>query len=122
MVNDVMRGGKTPNAAQRRFHNWIKEQLCPITGQSASLHHCAGSTARHNKIHIGQWWCIPLSYEAHQGVRGIHGDCSIFPAVLGSSRKEIEKSLFEKIAINYVAAGGEALPQEIISSIMGYHR
>jgi len=109
-----MRGGKAPTAEQKRFHNQVAEQGCWVTRGPANIHHCVGSTAKHNKISIGQWWVIPLSYEAHQGPHGIHGDLAIFNQP-GFSRKEIEKEIFETML-----GWQRPIPQDVYNAIMEY--
>lgn len=114
-----MQGGKQPTAEQKRWHDFVAGMGCVITGQPASIHHCVGTTARHNKVHIGQWWVIPLSYEAHQGKHGIHGDRKLFNRKWGESRKEIEKNIFQWITVE---APGWFLSDEVYQAIMSYHR
>lgn len=92
-----MQGGKQPTAAQKRWQSAIAQTGCYVTGGEACIHHCVGSTARHNKVDIGHWFVIPLSYEAHQGKHGIHGDRKLFNPKLGERRLEIEKSIFFEV-------------------------
>lgn len=121
-----MIGGKQPNAAERHWHNWLREQSCAICGQPTAIHHAIGSTGRHNKIHIGQWWVVPLCYDYHQGQGGIHNDLSAFGAHdklrLGSTRKEIEKSLFSIYASKYEAITGRKIPAKVKEAIRDYRR
>ena len=115
-----MQSSKKPTARQRRFHDWIKRQPCVATNEHGpELHHCVGSTAKHNKIEIGQWWCIGLSSEAHRGRHGIHYDGTLL--TLHETRKEVEKRLFEKTAVQYAAEGNESLPHEVLDAIRDYH-
>lgn len=114
-----MKGGKAPTAEQKRFHDWVAEQGCAMTGGPASIHHCVGSTAKHGKIPIGQWWVIPLSYEYHQGPHGIHGDLTIFDDPSDDprlSRKEIEKEIF----ITLLFWEDHPVPQNVYNAIMEY--
>lgn len=121
-----MIGGKQPNAAERHWHNWLRERGCAICGQPTAIHHAVGSTGRHNKIHIGQWWVVPLCYDHHQGPGGIHGDLSMFDAfdraALGNTRKEIEKSLFARFAEIYEKRTGELIPEDVKSAVGDYRR
>lgn len=54
-----------PNAEEKRFQAWLKEQPCCVTGKPGPsiVHHCEGATFKHNKVLIGHWFCIPLSQE-----------------------------------------------------------
>lgn len=116
-----MRRAVAPNAEQKRFHNFLAEHGCFECGAPAALHHAVGSTARHNKIHIGQWWVIPLCYDHHQGQGGIHGDLGAFIKWRGCTRKEIEKAAFSFYAEKYVTTM-EDIPGEVIQAIADYRR
>ena len=117
-----MISSKKPTAKQKRFHQWIKSQYCPINGQSVELHHCVGSTAKHDKIHIGQDFVIPLSFEAHRGGHGIHGDRSLFDKNLGDRRIQIEKGLFKKYYLKWLDEGGHRISQDVLDAIKNYSR
>ena len=119
-----MKGGKAPTASQKRWHTWLAEQGCYLQLGPACIHHCVGSTGKHNKVAIGQWFCIPLSYEAHQGAGGIHGDLSAFDGhKLGERRKEIEKTIFNRLVAVYRRQHGKyPCPPDVLAAIEGYHR
>lgn len=119
-----MRGGKAPNAAQRRWWSWLIDQGCYIGLGDPCIHHAVGSSARHRKVEIGNWFVVPLSYEAHQGVGGIHGDLSAFVGHgLGATRKEIEKSIFRRLVAAYRRSHGEyPMPADVIAAVEDYHR
>lgn len=119
-----MKGGKAPTAAQKRWHQWLAETGCYLGLGPACIHHCAGSTAKHDKVEIGQWWVIPLSYEAHQGPGGIHGDRSVFDGQgLGQTRKEIEKAIFGRMVAHYRRTHGEyPCSADVLQAIGEYHR
>lgn len=117
-----MISSKKPNAAQKHWHDWLKQQRCPVNGKPTALHHAVGSTAKHRKIHIGQWFCIGISYEAHQGPHGIHSDKTIFPEGWGKKRLEIEKFIFSKQLLNYELETSANIPLEVIDAIMSYHK
>lgn len=119
-----MKGGKAPTAEQKRWHQWLAETGCYIGLGPACIHHCVGSTGRHNKVHIGQWFVIPLSYEAHQGAGGIHGDLSAFDGHgLGETRKEIEKAIFARLVAHYHRMKGELpCPPDVLAAIEEYRR
>lgn len=115
-----------PNAAQKRWQDWLRGQGCAICGSPCAIHHAVGAAGKHNKIHIGQWWVNNLCHEHHQSNGGIHGDLSSFDDFdklqLGTSRKLIEKSLFLMYANKYERQTGEQIPTEVKSAIMGYHK
>ena len=91
----LIHSSKRPTAKQKHWHKWLRNQACCNCGHLASIHHCAGSSAKHNKVHIGQDWVIPLCYDCHQGDDGIHKSLKAFDT--DESRKEIEKQLFVKM-------------------------
>jgi len=116
-----MQGGKSPNKAQQDWQDWQREQGCSNCGSdNPAIHHCVGSTAKHNRIHIGQFWVIPLCYDCHQGPEGIHYGMDRFYL---DNRKENEKSLFELMCRRYyVDHSYEAMPRDVHDAIMDYHR
>lgn len=124
----MMQGGKKPTKAQQAWHDWQREQGCCNCGASnPAIHHCAGSTAKHNKVHIGQVWVIPLCYDCHHGPGGIHGDLSRFRRDWPTtSRKEIEKGLFLLSVEEYRRHGcpeqEPPMSDEAIDAIMSYRR
>ena len=118
-------GTKRPTARQKRWHGWLRDQGCYLGLGPAAIHHCVGSTARHNKLHIGQDFVIPLSWEAHQGPGGIHGDLSLFHGHgLGFSRKEIEKTIFRRMVETYKRQHDGEMPMDadVYVAILEYHK
>lgn len=118
--------GRQPRAAERRWHDWLRGRGCAVCSRPTAIHHAVGSTGRHNKIHIGQWWVVNLCYDHHQGPGGIHHDLSAFDAFdqiyLGATRKEIERSLFEMNAAEYERVSNETIPEEVKHAIKHYRR
>ena len=51
-----------PNADEKRFIKWTKEQdcICCAAPGPSIVHHCEGSTFKHNKVLVGHWFVIPL--------------------------------------------------------------
>lgn len=120
-----MKSAKNPTAAQKKWWDWLAQQGCYLGLGEPCIHHCVGSTAKHNKIHIGQDFVIPLSWEAHQGPHGIHADCQIFAGHgLGESRKEIEKTIFSRLVSHYCHQHQDTLPMpaDVYAAIMDYHK
>lgn len=50
-----------PNAEEKRFQGWIKEQPCCWCGSESGsiVDHVKGSTFKHNKVLIGHWFVLP---------------------------------------------------------------
>ena len=116
-----MQGGKKPTKAQQDWQDWQREQGCTSCGTSnPAIHHCVGSTAKHNKVSVGQWFTIPLCYECHQGEQGIHLGMGIFPF---DDRKHNEKLLFKKSNNDYFAQYSIwPIPLDVYHAIMDYHK
>lgn len=115
--------GHTVPAKAKRWMAWVARQRCAnCTGIGVHVHHCAGATARHNKVAIGDWWLLPLCPKCHQGDHGIHGDRMRF---FGDSltRKQTEKSQFARLLAWAVSDGAclDAPTQHIIDTIEDYH-
>jgi len=123
-----MQGGKKPTKEQQNWQDWQRDQGCCNCGASnPAIHHCAGSTAKHNKIHIGQWWTIPLCYECHQGDEGIHGNLKRlydFDMPREFNRKDAEKRKFKDCVFDYFHFdyGELPMPLEVIEAIRDYHK
>ena len=68
------RNGRGPNAAEKAFQGWLKEQPCTWCGCEGPsiVDHCKGATFGHNKVHIGHWFCIPQCVECDTK-KTIHG-------------------------------------------------
>lgn len=120
-----MKRGKPPTAEQKRWHDWLAEQGDYMALDSVvELHHPVGSTGKHNKVEIGQWWVIPLGYTSHRSPTGLHGDCSVFHGYrLGETRKEIEKAIFSRLVAHYHHQHKcLPCPADVIKAIQDYHR
>ena len=117
-----MQGGKSPTKAQQDWQNWQREQGCSNCGaDNPAIHHCVGSTAKHNKVHIGQWWTIPLCYECHQGQEGIHHGMQRFNEH-NLTRKEAEKRFFSFLENDYWHNTSRIIPDDVTMAIMDYHK
>lgn len=109
----------TPDAVQKDWREMVRDLGSIITGAAAlvEIHHCAGRTARHNRVAIGHWWILPLTHDEHQGPEGIHAH---------PDRKAREKRLFERVLVRVVEAnhGIPACwpPAEVLCAIRDFHR
>lgn len=103
-----------PNAAQMRWREAVRKTGSILSGRKpVHIHHCAGRTAKHNKVAIGHWWLLPLTDDEH---RAIHAQ---------PKRKELEKELFSLLVRRMAVLGDmtEPLPpMEVIEAIEDYHR
>jgi hypothetical protein len=50
-----------PNAQEKRFQGWVKEQSCCWCGNDGPsiVDHVKGATFKHNKELIGHFFCLP---------------------------------------------------------------
>lgn len=131
-----MKRGKAPNARQKRWHDAVAQLPCVSCGATpVHIHHCVGSTTKHNKVHIGQDWVIPLCYDCHQGPGGVHGDMSRVRASAPRGkmyngdyladgdfgRKRFEKWAFNKVLCD-VFQPNRLLQSYVEDAIKDYHK
>ena len=109
-----MQGGKRPSKKQQDFQNWMRGLGCVVCGNQPEVHHCCGSTAKHNKVEIGQYFCIPLCSYHHRGPKGVHS--------MGKERKNFEKFQWSKLALGYDMGGHGDIPGEVVQAIKDYHK
>ena len=119
-----MKRGVRPNKAQKRWHHWLAGHGCFLCRTPAEIHHCAGSSAKHNKVHVGQDFCVPLCASCHRGAEGIHGDRTVFAGRgLGESRKEIEKTICLTLAEKFrIDVGSYPFSASVFDAIGSYRR
>jgi len=61
----------TPNAAQKRFHDYVRAMTCLVCQKDASIHHIISNG--NQRISKSHWHVTPLCPEHHQGPIGYHG-------------------------------------------------
>jgi len=106
------RNGRGPNAAEKAFQGWLKEQPCAWCGCDGPsiVDHCKGATFGHNKVHIGHWFCIPQCVECDTQ-KTIHGK-------RGGSESEKWLELNE----SYFCATQKCAPSEVEWSIWSWDK
>lgn len=101
------------NKQERQFMAWCKEQPSIVSGAyGVEVHHCVGSSAKTyvgaERVHIGHWFCIPLTPEEH--------------SMYHNRKKEFEEfygyqsDLWLKLTRNY----SEEIPLNVIKGIVNY--
>lgn len=118
VAEGARRGGRVmfgaPNKVQRDWREDVRALGSAISGMTpCEIHHCAGRTAKHNKIHVGHWWILPLTKSEHDEVpTWAHG------------RKEREKYLFDWVCRKYRIRYRRDVPfgDEVYNAIMGYRK
>ena len=113
--------GHQSSAAVKRWMTQVADSGSIVSGDSeVILHHCAGVTAKSNKVLVGPFWILPLTPQEHDW---IHRDLLRFKAeafIWGDeTRKEVEimsiEQLVEKI-------GQGEMPDQVFEAIKGYSR
>jgi hypothetical protein len=61
MQRKATKNTRGPNADEKRFQGWLKENACVWCGSEGPsiVDHCRGATFKHNKVLIGHWFCLP---------------------------------------------------------------
>ena len=81
---------------------------------SALIHHAVGETAKHSKVHVGNWWLVPMTVYEHII---LHSHNATFGYV---SRKEFEKAAF-KWTLETLHDHPDYPPRDVIDAINDYH-
>ena len=100
-----------PNAEEKRFHAWVKQQPCCWCGSESGsiVDHVMGSTFRHNKTLIGHWFVLPNCAE-----------CDYKKTELGQKLGDYAKA-WHTIIVEYEnERDNEELPIEVFDSIMSW--
>lgn len=117
--------GNAPTQAQKDWREAVRELGSVISGAPAVIHHPigCGKNAKHNKIHIGHWWVIPLTDEEH---KALHNGFCIWEQShpdMFETRKEFEKGAFKELMFGTQWRGPLEIPgPDKVSAIMDYHR
>ena len=103
-----------PNAEEKRFQAWCKEQPCAVFGYDGPsiVHHCMGATYKHNKTLIGHWFCLPLSEPADNVVT--RESRRVFKQKFGK-----QSDIWSVVIFNYMSETGIKPPDEVYRAIMG---
>jgi len=101
-----------PNAAERRFQGWVKQQPCCWCGSESGsiVDHCRGATWKHLKTLCGHWFVIPQCLECDTK-KTIHG-----------KRCGNESQAWLNIIEQYKLEVGEKPPIEVEIAIKDWNR
>jgi len=100
-----------PNQSEKDFQAWLKIQPCCITGRNdVQVHHCVGSTGKHNKVLIGHYFCLPLSVDTHWLY---HNRKREFKAQHG-----LQNRLWMELCNRYYTEEGKLIPVDVERAIM----
>ena len=106
------RSGRGPNAAEKTFQGWLKNQSCVWCGNEGPsiVDHCRGATFSHNKIHIGHWFCIPQCVE-----------CDTKKTIRGK-RQGIESEAWIRIIYEYEEGLASKVPNDVFLAIKDFNK
>jgi hypothetical protein len=104
-----------PTAAQKRWREAVRDLGSVISGGPAVIHHPVGVTGKHNKVHIGHWWVIPLTDEEHKALH--NGTLDV-----NEDRKGWEKFMFSRTCMQLMGQCTDFPPDEAIYAIQDYRR
>lgn len=92
-----------PTAAQKRWHNWVREQDCNICFTWCAIHHIKGARAKLKGVKgFGEWYILNLCHKHHQGDVGIHTNKKAFERKWGT-----QKSLWTELIEEYEQQCGQ---------------
>lgn len=55
-------------AEVRRFHDWVAQRGCLVSGEEATIHHVTGYADRPGRFSRSDWLVVPLAPRFHQKV------------------------------------------------------
>lgn len=103
-----------PNADEKRYVKWIKEEklTCDACGAYGPLiaHHCEGATFKHNKVLVGHWFVVGLCQRCDDVVT--HGSRRAFREKFGPQARIALDALKE-----YMNHKGEVVPTDVMNAI-----
>lgn len=110
MMRKATKTTRGPNAEEKRYQAWCKEQDCVwcFNDGPSIVDHCIGATFKHNKTLVGHWFCLPQCV-ACDTQKTIHG------------KKLGNQSLAWSLHIlDYAAETGKVPPDDVYDAIMDW--
>ena len=102
-----MRSNRNRKAAESRWMDFVAEQGCQFSLMNTEqIHHCAGGTARSNKVDIGEFYILPLTTHWHNW---LHNEA-------GQARRQIEKALFFEMVYR-MEGSSHLITDEVLEAI-----
>lgn len=123
MQRKATKNTRGPNAEEKRFHRWVKErQACAACSNLAPtiLHHCEGSTFRHNKTLVGHWFVIGLCQVCDDVVT--HGSRKRFRLEFGPQSKLWRRLISEYDLHLKREHEPDVVPVDVYNAIMDWGR
>lgn len=104
-----------PNADEKKFQGWLKEQPCCITGAfGVQVHHCVGATGKNNKVLIGHYFCLPMSVEIHDEY---HAGTKAWRENHGA-----QSDLWMDFASTFELDTGAIIPNDVVDAIKDWNK
>ena len=107
-----------PSAAQSRWHKWLREFGCQLTGQPCpTIQHIQGARMRLKGVDgfAGEWYCYGLCFALHLGAHpnSLATSKPRFISAFGS-----EKSIWKKAVAAYEEENGKKpMPEHVYQTI-----
>lgn len=117
-----------PTAAQKVYWDELTSTGCVVAGRNApaEIDHVFGASAKHRKLHIGQWAVIPLCYELHRGARGRTAKEYLFRDDWFPEMEfyEMRRELLRKAHENYEQYHGKRvpIPLDVLEAMYQYRK
>ena len=101
-----------PNAEEKRFHGWVKQQPCCWCGSESGtiVDHVKGATFKHNKALIGHWLVVPNCLE-----------CDDKKTRLGQKLGDYADK-WDLLRFSYEMEGNGTVPASVFESIIDWGR
>jgi len=113
-----VRSSKQRTAKQDEWLKRVADIRSLVSCQPGQIHHCAGTTARHNRIDIGHWWILALTKPEHDRLH--RNELNIEHGF--RTRKEFEKVFFTRTVHVAQDKGWDVPPDDVLAAIEDYHR
>lgn len=104
------RNGRNANAAEKRFHSFVKHHPCIWCGSESGsiVDHVIGAKQGFNKVHIGHWFTLPNCAE-----------CDYKKTELGQKLGDYSKKWVE-IEARYRMSGNRGAPVDVWEAIQAW--
>lgn len=118
MQRKATKNTRGPNAQEKAFHGWLKEQSCAYCGNPGPsiVDHARGATFKHQKVLIGHAFCTSKCeqcdmFKTHGSHRGHYEACEIN-----------ESTAWIRKQGKWLDETGQCFPSEVILSISDFEK
>lgn len=112
MQRKPTRNTRGPNAYEKHFQSWVKDQPCIWCGDDGGVivDHVKGATFKNNKVLIGHWFCLPNCET-----------CDYKKTIEGKKLGDYAKA-WDEVQSRYIHNTGECAPEEVRLSVFHWGR